>query len=56
MIFLSRPEGNISLRHVALRVRALEACERFYTDIIGMRVEWRPDADARHATATDGGR
>ena len=48
---MSRPEGGISLRHVALRVRALEACERFYTDIIGLRVEWRPDADNVYLTS-----
>lgn len=48
---MSRPEDSISLRHVALRVRALEACERFYTDIIGMRVEWRPDADNVYLTS-----
>ncbi len=51
MIFISRPEGGISLRHVALRVRKLEACERFYTEIIGMRVEWRPDADNVYLTS-----
>jgi catechol 2,3-dioxygenase-like lactoylglutathione lyase family enzyme len=48
---MSRPEGNIGLRHVALRVRDLEACERFYMDIIGMRVEWRPDADNVYLTS-----
>lgn len=48
---MSRPEGGISLRHVALRVSTLEACERFYTDIIGMRVEWRPDADNVYLTS-----
>ncbi|MHB1528532.1 MAG: VOC family protein [Acidiferrobacteraceae bacterium] len=33
------------LWHVALRVRDLEVCERFYTDVLGLTVEWRPDAD-----------
>lgn len=50
---MSRPEGGISLRHVALRVRDLDACERFYTHIIGMRVEWRPDADNLYLTGGD---
>lgn len=48
---MSRPDEGLGLRHVALRVRALEACERFYTDIIGMRVEWRPDADNVYLTS-----
>lgn len=46
---MPRPEG-LSLRHVALRVHDLEACERFYTELLGMRVEWRPDADNVYLT------
>lgn len=42
---MKRPEPTLGLRHVALQVRDLEACERFYTDFMGMRVEWRPDPD-----------
>lgn len=41
----SRPEGMRGLRHVALFVAAFEECERFYTELIGMQVEWRPDPD-----------
>ncbi|HEY3487938.1 MAG TPA: VOC family protein [Gammaproteobacteria bacterium] len=41
----SRPTKPASLRHVALNVQDLEACERFYVDLLGMGVEWRPDAD-----------
>jgi catechol 2,3-dioxygenase-like lactoylglutathione lyase family enzyme len=33
------------MRHIALNVQALEACEAFYVDVLGMAVEWRPDAD-----------
>lgn len=40
-----RPQPTAGLRHVALYVSALEACERFYVDLLGMAVEWRPDAD-----------
>lgn len=42
---MKRPEPTLGLRHVALQVRDLEACERFYTGLLGMQVEWRPDAD-----------
>jgi catechol 2,3-dioxygenase-like lactoylglutathione lyase family enzyme len=42
---MKRPEATLGLRHVALQVRDLEACERFYTELLGMQVEWRPDAD-----------
>ena len=33
------------MRHVALFVGDLEATERFYTELLGMQVEWRPDQD-----------
>ncbi|RMH41010.1 MAG: VOC family protein [Deltaproteobacteria bacterium] len=40
----------ISLRHVALYARDLDAMERFYVDVLGYRVEWRPDADNVYLT------
>lgn len=40
-----RPQPTAGMRHVALYVGALEACERFYVDLLGMHVEWRPDPD-----------
>ncbi|MCZ6718741.1 MAG: VOC family protein [Gammaproteobacteria bacterium] len=42
---MNRPEPTAGLRHVALNVRNFEACERFYVELLGMEVEWRPDAD-----------
>jgi catechol 2,3-dioxygenase-like lactoylglutathione lyase family enzyme len=33
------------MRHVALFVENLEDCLSFYTDCIGMEIEWQPDAD-----------
>jgi catechol 2,3-dioxygenase-like lactoylglutathione lyase family enzyme len=47
---MMRPPATAGLRHVALNVRDLEACERFYTELLGMRVEWRPDADNVYLT------
>ncbi|OGI59077.1 MAG: glyoxalase, partial [Candidatus Muproteobacteria bacterium RIFCSPHIGHO2_01_FULL_61_200] len=46
----TRPPATAGLRHVALNVKDLEACERFYTELLGMRVEWRPDADNVYLT------
>jgi len=48
---VKRPESTLGLRHIALRVRNLEACEHFYTELIGMRVEWRPDPDNIYLTS-----
>ena len=39
------------LRHVALNVRDLAACERFYRERLGMRVAWRPDDDNVYLTS-----
>ena len=41
---LQRPSHR-GLRHLALRVRQLEAMKRFYIDLLGFEVEWEPDAD-----------
>ena len=35
----------LGIRHVALFVRDLGAAERFWVDVLGYEVEWRPDAD-----------
>ncbi|WP_035203154.1 VOC family protein [Isoalcanivorax pacificus] len=40
-----RPSGLGGLRHVALFVGDLAACEQFYVGLLGMAVEWRPDED-----------
>ncbi len=40
-----RPSGLGGLRHVALFVADLAACEQFYVGLLGMAVEWRPDED-----------
>lgn len=42
---MKRPAGHLGLRHVALNVRDMQASERFYVELLGMAVEWRPDPD-----------
>ena len=46
-----RPGKTGGMRHVALYCKRLEACERFYVDLLGMSVEWRPDADNVYLTS-----
>ncbi len=45
------PPPHAGLRHLALIVKNLEACEHFYTQLLGMQVEWRPDADNVYLTS-----
>lgn len=46
-----KPGPTAGLRHVALCVAELEACEHFYVNLLGMRVEWRPDSDNLYLTS-----
>jgi catechol 2,3-dioxygenase-like lactoylglutathione lyase family enzyme len=46
-----RPAATMGMRHVALNVRDLQLCEHFYVDLLGMAVEWRPDADNVYLTS-----
>ncbi|MGD9164420.1 MAG: VOC family protein [Chromatiales bacterium] len=42
---MKRPTRHLGMSHVALHVRDMAASERFYVDLLGMAVEWRPDPD-----------
>ncbi|MDX2022194.1 MAG: VOC family protein [Deltaproteobacteria bacterium] len=49
MTTASRPP-LLGIRHVALFTPELDAAERFWVDIMGYAVEWRPDADNVYLT------
>ena len=46
-----RPPATAGMRHVALYVGRFEECEHFYTELLGMQVEWRPDPDNVYLTS-----
>jgi len=48
---MSKPNPTTGLRHVALFVRNYAATEHFYVALLGMAVEWRPDANAVYLTS-----
>ena len=47
---MQRPSGMVGIRHIALFVQEIEAAVDFYTRIMGMRIEWQPDADNVYLT------
>ena len=48
---MKRPILKKGLRHVALYVVNFEKTVQFYTDIMGLRIEWQPDADNFYLTS-----
>lgn len=46
-----RPPATGGLRHVALNVLDMAACERFYVELLAMEIEWRPDPDNLYLTS-----
>jgi catechol 2,3-dioxygenase-like lactoylglutathione lyase family enzyme len=47
----SKPQPTAGMRHVALTIKDLEACEHFYVNLLGMQVEWRPDESNVYLTS-----
>ena len=45
------PGGMLGMRHVALFVEDIDACLHFYMDLLGMQLEWQPDADNYYLTS-----
>ena len=48
---MKRPNPTSGMRHVALNVRDVAACERFYVELLGMQIEWQPDPDNVYLTS-----
>lgn len=48
---MQRPARTAGLRHVALFVDKLEDCVAFYTQLLGMTLEWKPDDDNYYLTS-----
>jgi catechol 2,3-dioxygenase-like lactoylglutathione lyase family enzyme len=46
----TKPSGMLGIRHVALFTKDLEVAVDFYAQIMGMRIEWQPDADNVYLT------
>ena len=46
-----RPPATAGLRHVALFVENFDATVQFYTELMGMQLEWQPDPDNIYLTS-----
>lgn len=46
----TRP-ATAGMRHIALFVERFEAAVQFYTELLGMRIEWHPDVDNIYLTS-----
>ena len=48
---MQKPKPTAGLRHVALFIQNFEACVHFYTGLLGMKIDWHPDADNIYLTS-----
>ena len=48
---MKKPSSTIGLRHVALFIKNFAECEYFYTQLLGMTIDWRPDTDNLYLTS-----
>jgi catechol 2,3-dioxygenase-like lactoylglutathione lyase family enzyme len=48
---MQKPNPTQGLRHVALYIKNFDACRHFYMDLLGMTIDWEPDADNLYLTS-----
>lgn len=48
---MQRPKPTAGLHHIALYISNFADCEYFYTQLLGMTVDWRPDVDNLYLTS-----
>ena len=46
-----RPPPTTGMHHVAFNVSNFEATKAFYTEVLGLNVEWEPDGDNVYLTS-----
>jgi len=51
MSHYKRPGATAGMSHLALNVSKLDECLDFYSHLLGMVVEWRPDEDNYYLTS-----
>ena len=43
-------KSSLGLRHLALKVRNFNECLFFYTEVLGMSIDWKPDDENVYLT------
>ena len=41
---------TLGIRHIAIKVQKFEECLDFYTNILGMKIDWKPDDENVYLT------
>ena len=42
---MKKPNATAGLHHIALYIKKFVECEYFYTQLLGMKIVWKPDDD-----------
>jgi catechol 2,3-dioxygenase-like lactoylglutathione lyase family enzyme len=42
---MKKPAATQGMHHLAIYISRMDECLRFYTELLGMHIEWQPDAD-----------
>lgn len=50
---MQKPNAHRGMKHIALTIKNFAACEKFYVELLGMTIDWRPDADNLYLTSGD---
>ena len=48
---MNKPPATTGMRHLALNIVKLDECLHFYTELLGMKIEWQPDEDNYYLTS-----
>ncbi|TAK78370.1 MAG: VOC family protein [Gammaproteobacteria bacterium] len=48
---MQKPNPTAGMHHVALFAKNFAACVHFYTELLGMKIIWQPDADNVYLTS-----
>lgn len=48
---MKKPAATQGMHHLAIYVQQMDVCLKFYTELLGMTIEWQPDVDNVYLTS-----